>query len=175
MPRISHRAMALIDDLVEKAVEWVDSQRDAHRASAFPLPEPERTLIAPFFTGKTLSGRSQHIPEIETPPSWGLSKRVTAGRSTSPRWPILPSTTPSFYRTPILRNRISSRCCSTKVCTWRSTSSLASRGSCGAISKDGCQTGWTILPSRWRATPTTWNGSSAWHPIGPFPSEERLP
>ena len=73
MFRISHRATALIDDLVEKAVEWVDSQRDAHHASAFPLPEPERTLIAPFFTGKTLSQvRFRHIPEIENPAFLGF-------------------------------------------------------------------------------------------------------
>ena len=55
MYRIIHRTTALINDLVEKAVEWVDSQCDAHRASAFPSPEPERTLIAQFFAGKTLS------------------------------------------------------------------------------------------------------------------------
>ncbi len=55
MFRVVHRTTALINDLVENAVEWVNSQCDAHRASAFPSPEPERTLIAPFFTGKTLS------------------------------------------------------------------------------------------------------------------------
>ena len=55
MPRISHRTTALIIDLVEKAVEWVYSQRDAQRTSASPFPEPERSLIAPFFAGKTLS------------------------------------------------------------------------------------------------------------------------
>ena len=55
MPRIIHRTTALINDLVEKAVEGVYSQRDAHRTSAFPFPEPERSLIAPFFVGKTLS------------------------------------------------------------------------------------------------------------------------
>lgn len=55
MPRISHRTTALINDLLEKAVEWVYSQRDAQRTSASPFPEPERSLIAPFFAGKTLS------------------------------------------------------------------------------------------------------------------------
>mgnify|MGYP004165798315 FL=1 len=55
MYRIIHRTTALINDLVEKAVEWVYSQRDAHRASAFPFPEPEHSLIGPFFAGKTLS------------------------------------------------------------------------------------------------------------------------
>lgn len=55
MPRISHRTTALINDLVEKAVEWVYSQRVAHRTPASPFPEPERSLIAPFFAGKTLS------------------------------------------------------------------------------------------------------------------------
>ncbi|MEC7657314.1 MAG: hypothetical protein VX416_13270 [Pseudomonadota bacterium] len=55
MPRISHRTTALINDLVEKAVEWVYSQRDAHLTSASPFPKPERSLIAPFFAGKTLS------------------------------------------------------------------------------------------------------------------------
>ena len=55
MYRIIHRTTALINDLVDKAVEWVYSQRDAHRASAFPFPEPEHSLIGPFFAGKTLS------------------------------------------------------------------------------------------------------------------------
>ncbi|MEC8775180.1 MAG: hypothetical protein VXX79_10070, partial [Pseudomonadota bacterium] len=55
MPRISHRTTALINDLVEKAVEWVYSQRDAHRTSASPFPEPKRSLVALFFAGKTLS------------------------------------------------------------------------------------------------------------------------
>ena len=55
MYRTIHRTTALINDLIEKAVERVYSQRDAHHTSAFPFPEPERSLIAPFFADKTLS------------------------------------------------------------------------------------------------------------------------
>lgn len=83
MFRVNQKATELIDSLVEKAVDWVELQRDAFRSGAFALPEPERTLIAPFFKEETLASvRFRHIPQIENPDFLGFVKdREAASKS----------------------------------------------------------------------------------------------
>lgn len=68
MFRVNHKATELLDSLIGKAVDWVSGQRDVHRPGAFALPQPECSLIEPFFAPETLSAvRFRHVPQIENP------------------------------------------------------------------------------------------------------------
>jgi hypothetical protein len=79
MFRLNHRATALLDSLIEKAVGWVDAQRETHRPAAFALPQPECGLIAPFFAEETLSQvRFRHVPQIENPAFLGFLEDAKA-------------------------------------------------------------------------------------------------
>lgn len=73
MFRPSLRTTFLLDTLIEKGTEWVRAQRETHRPDAFPLPQPESGLIAPFFKRATLDAvRFRHVPEIENPAFYGF-------------------------------------------------------------------------------------------------------
>ncbi|MAW55588.1 MAG: hypothetical protein CMM69_09180 [Rhodospirillaceae bacterium] len=48
MFRLNHKATALINSLIEKAVYWMELQRNAFRPSAFDLPQTECNFMAPF-------------------------------------------------------------------------------------------------------------------------------
>ena len=81
MFRLNHRATALIDSLVEKAVDWVELQRNAFRPGAFALPQPECSFIAPFFKEETLAEvRFRHVPQIDNPDFLGFAQDSLAAK-----------------------------------------------------------------------------------------------
>jgi hypothetical protein len=67
----------LLPFLIEKGIQWVESQRDEYRSTARDLTEVEKSAVEPFFDPKILEmARIKTVPVIENPDFYSLFQEM---------------------------------------------------------------------------------------------------